>query len=53
MRNHNWDITFGAAGTIGTVGLSQINLMLGFLAGVLTVAVMLLRLRKEWKDRNK
>lgn len=47
------DIIFGAVGTSATFGLTQINLTLGCIAGVLTVIVMLLKLRKEWRDRDK
>jgi hypothetical protein len=47
------DIVFGAVGTAGTFTLAQINVALGCVAGVLTVAVMLFKLKKEWRDRNK
>lgn len=46
------DIAFGAIGTAGTFTLAHVNLLLGCIAGALTVGVMLLRLRKEWKHRN-
>ena len=50
---NNGDIAFGVIGTAGTFGLGQINLVLGCTAGVLTIAVMLMRLRKEWRDKDK
>ena len=53
MSNQQWDVAFGILGTAGTLSLSFINVMLGCMAGVLTVCVMGLRLRKEWKDRDK
>ncbi len=43
---------FGAVGTAGTFGLNQINTALGTVAGVLTVTILLLRARREWKRRN-
>ncbi len=52
MNNHG-DIVFGVAGTVGSLGLGTINVMLGCIAGLLTCAVMAVRLRKEWKNRNK
>jgi len=48
----NWDVIFGTAGTAGTITLSQINAYLAFMVGVLTVIVMTIRLRREWKNRN-
>lgn len=47
------DLIFGAVGTAGTITLTHINLLLGFVAGILTVGVMALRFRKEWKYRDK
>lgn len=47
------DVLFGAVGTVGTFGLAQFNLLLGCVAGLLTVAVMGMKARKEWRDRNK
>lgn len=49
----NRDIVFGVVGTTTSLTLSQVNVGLGCLAGLLTVAVMGLRLRKEWRNRNK
>ena len=46
------DILFGAIGTSVTFGLAQFNLILGCIAGVMTVIVMSIKLRKEWKHRN-
>jgi hypothetical protein len=46
------DIVFGTVGTAGTFGLGTVNLWLGCVAGVLTVGVMAIRLRREWKHRN-
>lgn len=51
MKQHA-DIFFGATGTLGTITLTQVNAVLACVAGVLTVAVMSFRLRREWKSRN-
>lgn len=47
------DIVFGTVGTAGTFTLAQFNTLLGCAAGILTVAVMVFKLRREWIDRNK
>lgn len=46
------DLIFGAAGTVGTLTLGQINVALGCAAGVLTVTILAFRLRREWRHRN-
>lgn len=46
------DILFGTIGTTATFGLTLVNLTLGCIAGVMTVVVMAIKLRKEWKNRN-
>ena len=46
------DILFGTIGTSATFGLSLVNLTLGCIAGVMTVIVMGIKLKKEWKHRN-
>lgn len=46
------DIVFGTIGTLGTITLTQFNAMLAFAAGILTVGVMALKFRREWKSRN-
>lgn len=46
------DIFFGAIGTAGTALLSTINVVLACLAGLLTVGIMALRFRREWKHRD-
>lgn len=50
---NNGDIVFGVVGTTTSLTLSQFNVALGCLAGLLTVCVMGLRLRKEWRNRDK
>lgn len=47
-----FDVIFGTAGTTATLTLNQINSILALVAGLLTVGVMFLRLRREWKNRN-
>jgi hypothetical protein len=46
------DVIFGAVGTASTFGLGTINALLGCAAGVLTIAVLVFRLRREWIHRN-
>jgi hypothetical protein len=46
------DVLFGAVGTASTFGLGTINALLGCAAGVLTIAVLVFRLRREWIHRN-
>lgn len=53
IKMKHGDIVFGVVGTTSTFGLGTINAVLGCIAGVLTVAVMLFKLRKEYRDRNK
>lgn len=47
------DIIFGTVGTASTAVLTQVNTVLACIAGVLTVGVMALRFRREWKNRNR
>ena len=48
----NTDIIVGAAGTGVTFGLGFVNVFLGCVAGVLTVTILCLKLRREWRHRN-
>lgn len=48
----HFDIQFGFAGGIATITLNQFNSIIACVVGLLTVGVMLLRLRREWKNRN-
>lgn len=50
--NKQWDIIFGTAGTIGTITLAQVNAILACFAGLLTIFVMAMRARREWRNRN-
>lgn len=52
MQKH-WDVIFGAGGVAATWGLTRVNLFLAFVAGVLTVFILTLRLAREWRNRNK
>lgn len=47
------DLLFGTIGTGSSLGLAHINLALGISAGVVTLCVMILRLRREWNHRDK
>ena len=42
----------GAAGSVATFVASHFNEFLGSCVGLVSLAVMLLRLRREWKHRN-
>ena len=46
------DIILGTLGSMAAFTLGAINVFLGISAGLLTVGVMGLRFRKEWKNRN-
>lgn len=48
----NFDLLFGAAGSGGALWLTHINVCLGIMVATVTLAIMLIRLRKEWKHRN-
>lgn len=52
MQKH-WDVYFGVGGTVGSITLGQVNAVLGTVTMILTLGVMALRLRREWKSRNK
>lgn len=47
-----WDLCFGAAGTAGTFTLANVSQFFACIAGGITVAILLLRLRREWLNRN-
>lgn len=46
----HWDAVFATAGFTGTVAF--LNTLLGTAIGLLTVAVLFFRLRREWIHRN-
>lgn len=48
----NGDVILGAVGTAATFGLNAVNVVLGSIAGALTVAILVLRFRREWRHRN-
>ncbi len=52
LQVRHGDLLFGVIGTGSTVGFLWVNGALAFVAGALTVGVMALRLRREWKHRN-
>lgn len=51
MHKH-WDICFGAAGALSTWSLARVNLLLSLSVGILSLTVMLMRARREWRNRN-
>lgn len=52
MKQH-WDLIVGSFGALGTLTLSQVNGLLAFATGAITLIVMVLKLRREWLNRNK
>jgi hypothetical protein len=50
LINHN--VLFGTIGTATTFLASHFNYALGCFAGMLTVGILLIRIRKEWRHRN-
>ena len=48
----NGDVILGTLGSTATFTLGAINVWLGITAGVLTVSVMFLKLRREWNHRD-
>jgi hypothetical protein len=51
MEKH-WDIAFGSGGTVAVITLAQFNQALACGAGLLTLAILALRLGREWRNRN-
>lgn len=51
MHRHT-DVAFGFTMTAVTWIASHFNEIVGALIGVTSLAVMIIRLRKEWKHRN-
>ena len=48
-----WDVMFGVSGAITTLSLTLVNQLLAFCAGVVTLLILGLRLRREWQHRDK
>jgi hypothetical protein len=51
MHKH-WDILLGTGGFFGVIKLSTINEVLACVAGLTTVSILIIRLGREWKNRN-
>lgn len=51
MQKH-WDSIFGTAGLVGTITLGHVNVAIGCAVGAVTLFVMVLRARREWRHRN-
>jgi hypothetical protein len=49
---NNGDVIFGTIATSGSLVLSSYNLFMGCVAITLTVAILALRLRKAWRNRD-
>lgn len=52
MKN-NGDIFFGAVGTGASAIIATYHQLLGALVITIVCGIMLLRLRKEWRNRDK
>jgi len=50
QRMKHWDAIFATAGLGGTLAL--VNTYLATVIAVLTCTMLILRLRREWKNRN-
>ena len=48
----NGDVILGTIGSTATFTLGALNVWLGICAGVLTVSVMAIKLRREWRHRD-
>lgn len=48
----NWDIGFGGSGVLAVLSLSNLNAGLAAGCGALTLAILALRLRREWRKRD-
>ena len=49
----HWDIASGAGATLAVVKLESFNSGIATMVGVLTVILLSLRVRSEWRNRNK
>ncbi len=50
--NHNGDVILGVGGLVASFSIAQYNALLGAVGLTITVGVMCIRFRKEWKNRN-
>lgn len=48
----NWDIGFGSGATFAMLTLASINTAIAAGCGALTLAILALRLRREWRKRD-
>jgi hypothetical protein len=51
--NRPGDAFIGLIGTAGTFTLANFNVLLGCIAGLMTCCYMGLKLKKEYRDRDK
>lgn len=50
--NRQWDVLVGVAGTATSLTFAEANTIVAFMAGVLTVMLLMFRVRREWLRRN-
>lgn len=49
----HWDIALGTGGTLATITLGGVNVALATVSGLLTIFILAVRARREWRNRNK
>ena len=52
MSKH-WDTIFGTTMAAGTITLAHINTAIGISVGLVSLFIVIIRARKEWKNRNR
>lgn len=48
----NWDLGIGGGGTFATISLAGVNAGLAAACGALTLFILALRARREWRKRD-
>lgn len=48
----NWDLGVGGGGTFATISLAGVNAGLAAACGALTLFILALRARREWRKRD-
>lgn len=52
MTEHAKDFAIGGTGIMATISLAQFNQMLACGVGILSIAVMTMRLAREWRRKQ-
>lgn len=48
-----WDVLFGTGGFLTSLTLAQWNQLVALAVGLLTLFILIMRSRREWRNRNK